>query len=65
MKRRSVPTNTNAKSGDIKDAMARYGMGRRGIEEIARGCKATFRVGRLVRYNFTKMDAYIDELTQE
>ena len=63
MEKRRIPASPTAKSGDINDARARYGMGRNAVETIAEKCGAKFRVGRLVRYNFSKMDAYIDELT--
>ena len=63
--RRKVVTNTAVvKCGSMAEAQARYNYGQATIRQIADEAGATIRFGRTVRYNFTKIDKYLDELSK-
>lgn len=50
--------------GCIEEAQARYGYGKATIKNIAKEAGAVIRIGRTVRYNFSKIDAYINQLSE-
>ena len=57
----SVPI---AKSGRIEDACLRYGVGKNTMRSLANEAHAVMRVGRIYLINYSKMDAYMDTLTE-
>lgn len=62
-KRRVIITDKTQISGGMEEAQARYGYGRATIKHIAEDAGAIIRIGRTVRYNFQKIDAYINSLS--
>lgn len=56
---RSTP---DIKTGRIRQAMARYSLGRNTVRSLAQDAGAVVKVGRVCLYDFEKMDAYIDDL---
>lgn len=53
-------TSKEAFSGGMAEAQGRYGYGQATIRKIAEDAGAVIRIGRTVRYNFSKMDRYLE-----
>lgn len=54
----------NAKSGRIEQACARYGLGRNTMRKIAGEAGAEIKVGKCYLINFSKVDAYLDAISE-
>ena len=61
MKQR-VKNTTVALYGDITEAAARYGIGKAKMREVGAAAGAVVKIGRLARYNYAKIDAYLETL---
>lgn len=57
-------SNDQQRTGDIESACLRYGLGRASIEKIGADAKAIIRIGRRKIYNFQKMDAYMNTISE-
>ena len=56
-------SNTDAiRYGTLEDAKTRYRFSRNTIMKLASECGAIIRYGKVIRINFAKMDAYIDNV---
>ena len=55
---------TNPKTGRIDQACERYGVGRSTMRRIAEESGAVVRVGRTYLINYSKVDQYMDELSE-
>lgn len=51
------------KTGRIEQACARYGLGRNTMRTVAKKAEAEIKVGKCYLINFSKVDAYMDSLT--
>lgn len=51
------------KTGTVKQACQRYGLGETMMRKTAKEAGAVARIGACFLVNFTKMDAYMDSLT--
>lgn len=50
--------------GDMQSAQERYGVGYHSVKKIANECDAVIKIGsKVVRYNFKKMDAYLNSIS--
>ena len=59
---RKLKTNTNSEKsiiGNGEMAQERYNLGASTIRKLADECDATLKIGKSVRYEFQKLDAYI------
>ena len=54
----------NQSSGDLQAACMRYGCGRATVEKVAEEARAKITLGRRKLYNFRKMDAYLDSISE-
>lgn len=54
----------NPKTGRIDQACERYGVGRSTMRRIAEESGAVIRVGRTYLINYSKVDQYMDELSE-
>ena len=52
------------KSGKIDRACQRYDLGRNTMRRIAEEARAVIRIGRIYLINFSKVDAYLDEISE-
>lgn len=67
MKKRTVyqmPDEDFKKTGNIAEACARYSLGYDTMRKTAEDANAIIRVGRLLLINFTKVDRYMDAISQ-
>ncbi len=65
MKKRIENYSTDAKTGTLECAGARYGFGRNKMRTIAEDAGAIIKIGKSVRINFTILDRYMDTLSGE
>ena len=54
----------NRKSGRIEQACARYGLGRNTMRKVAEEAGAEIKVGKCYLINFSKVDAYLDAISE-
>ena len=52
------------KCGRIDDGCKRYGFGRTTMRRVGEDAGAIIRLGKSVLYNFTKIDKYLDSISQ-
>ncbi len=64
-RRRSEDVTREIKTGPIGEACLRYGYGETLMRSIAKDAGAVIRIGRTMRINFTKVDAYLDSMSGE
>ena len=66
MKRRIINNELGieSKAGRIEQACARYGVGKTTMRNIAREAGAEVKVGKCYLINFSKVDAYLDEISE-
>ena len=57
-------TKINPKTGIIYHACERYGVGRSAMRRIAEESGAVVRIGRTYLINYSKVDQYMDELSE-
>ena len=65
MVRRNVELSETARFGSLTECQQRYGFGQAKVREIAKAAGAVCHVGRAARYNFARIDAYLDSLCDE
>lgn len=65
MRKRIESDVSNAKTGTLECAGARYGFGRNKMRAIAEDAGAIIKIGKSVRVNFTILDRYMDALSGE
>lgn len=64
MKMREKNLNsTDAKTGGIDEACARYGLGKASMRRVAEDAGAVIRIGKRYLINFTRVDRYMDALS--
>lgn len=63
-KPKQVITPEHMKSGPIATACMRYGVGKDTMRQIAEDANAVIRIGKLFLVNFTKVDLYMDSISQ-
>lgn len=54
----------NIKSGRIEQACTRYGLGRNTMRKVAEEAGAEIKVGKCYLINFSKVDAYLDAISE-
>lgn len=59
-----LATMDDVKSGTIDAACVRYGYGRATMRKLAEQAEAIIRIGRTVRVNYSKVDRYIDTISE-
>lgn len=64
MRKKPDPMKDTQKSGSVDDACARYGVGKNSMRQIAEDAGAVIRIGRRVLVNYTKVDTYLDALSE-
>lgn len=52
------------KSGTIDTACKRYDFGKTTMRRVGEDANAIIRIGKSVFYNFTKIDTYLDSISQ-
>lgn len=52
------------KSGGIREACARYGLGENMMRKIAEEASAVIRIGKRYLINFEKVDRYFDSISE-
>lgn len=52
------------KTGRIDQACLRYGLGRNSIRKVAEAAGAEIKIGKSYLINFTKVDSYMDSLSE-
>lgn len=62
MNKRTELSNPVLRTGRIKDAMARYSLGRETIRNVAKEAGAIIRVGKVCLYDFERLDRYFASL---
>lgn len=63
MNKPTEKTIPEVKTGNIKQACQRYGLGATKMREVAKEAHAVIKIGACFLVNFTKMDEYLDSLT--
>lgn len=64
MRARKIRESTGeVKAGRLDEACARYGLGQNTLRDLAREAGAVVRVGRVLLFNFTFLDDYIDRIS--
>lgn len=53
-----------AKTGKIEQACQRYGLGKNTMRKVAEEAAAVIRIGKSYLINYTKVDAYMDSLSE-
>ena len=61
---RQTVTPEQMKSAPIPEACQRYGVGRDTMRKIAEDANAIIRIGKCVLVNYTKVDTYMDAISQ-
>lgn len=51
-------------TGKIEQACMRYGLGKNSMRKVAEEAEAVIRVGRSYLINFSKVDAFMDSLSE-
>ena len=54
----------SARTGGIEDACKRYGLGKTSMRCVAEEAHAVIRIGKRYLINYTKVDRYMDSLSQ-
>ena len=62
--RTEISRTSEMKTGRIDDAVKRYGLGKNSMRELAKVAKAEIRIGKAVLYNFSKIDNYLDNISE-
>ena len=62
--RKTTTMTAETRCGSMAEAQARYSYGQATIRKIAEDAGAVIRFGRTVRYNFAKIDKYIDSISE-
>lgn len=62
--RKMERTNPEVKTGRIEQVCARYGIGKNAMRQVAEEAGAVIRVGKSYLINFTKVDAYMDSISE-
>lgn len=65
MKKRLEREIEKPKTMRIESACARYGVGRNSMRKIAEDAGAVVRIGKSYLINVSKVDKYMDDLTEE
>lgn len=65
MRKRVESNVSEAKTGTLECAGARYGFGRNKMRTIAEDAGAIIKIGKSVRVNFTVLDKFMDSLSGE
>ncbi len=63
MKALSKSEDFEQKVGTLEQAGLRYGFGRNSMRKIAEDAGAIIKIGKCVRVNFSKVDAYMDSIS--
>lgn len=53
-----------AKTGKLEQACLRYGLGKNSMRRVAEEAAAVIRVGKCYLINYTKVDAYMDSISE-
>lgn len=64
MNKKSNVLATEQKTGKIDQACARYGLGRNTMRKVAEESGAVVRFGKSYLINFTKVDDYMDSISE-
>lgn len=52
------------RTGKIEQACMRYGLGRNTMRKVADDAQAVIRIGKCYLINFSKVDAYMDSISE-
>ncbi len=52
------------RTGRIKQACIRYGLGKNNMRKVAEDANAVIRIGKCYLINFSKVDAYMDSISE-
>lgn len=64
MQKRTIKDDSgNAFCGSMQEGQARYNWGARTMRDVAEKAGARIQIGRMVRYNFKKIDNYLDSIS--
>lgn len=55
---------SGVKTGKIEQACARYGLGRNTMRKVADDADAVVRIGKCYLINFSKVDDYMDSISE-
>lgn len=53
------------RTGGIEEACSRYGLGKNSMRHVAEDSQAVIRIGKRYLINFAKVDAYMDNMSQQ
>lgn len=62
--RKMERVSSEVKTGRIEQACERYGIGKTTMRQIAADAGAVIRIGKTYLVNFTKVDAYLDSISE-
>lgn len=54
----------NSHTGKIEQACLRYGLGKNTMRKVAEDAEAIIRIGKCLLINYSKVDAYMDSLSE-
>ena len=57
-------TGATVKSGGIDEACARYGLGKASMRKVAEDAGAVIRIGKRYLVNYSKVDVYMNSISQ-
>lgn len=52
------------RTGKLEQACMRYGLGKNTMRKVANEAKAVIRIGKCYLINFSKVDAYMDSISE-
>ena len=61
---KKLATVAEMRTGGIDEACSRYGLGKNYMRKIAEDANAVIRIGRRYLVNFTKVDAYMNSISE-
>ena len=62
--RKTERKEPEVRTGKIEQACIRYGLGRNNMRKVAEDANAVIRIGKCYLINFSKVDAYMDSISE-
>lgn len=64
VRKKNITDLTEARTGGVEEACARYGLGKGSIRKIAEEAGAVIRIGKRYLINFAILDQYMDSISE-
>ena len=64
MRKKNIAELSEARTGGIEEACARYGLGKASMRKVAEDAGAVIRIGKRYLVNFVKVDSYMNSISE-